>query len=538
MSANKFLIQQYKELNNHPLYNIVAVPKEDNIKEWCGNVFFDKNSAYPGLIVHFFLTFDNEYPNSSPNLSLATTLNHTHVFGQSCCFSLLPDFKSYFESINLAKSAYWNPSRTVRSFLEGFYQFLTVDVDRESHGKGEVTELNRTEAMRNSSSFTCSKCGHTFNKPNPSCPEITEQEALKYDEEKLGKGEVLSEIEQAIADLNCSISGKSIKETIIGFGVKVENGRNGMTITTDLFPISYDSFYKDNVRLSSGGAEITHWIPFVVNEENWVKAREVACESMSLIKTGKKSSFEISFVLDVIGELWKTKAVEMMKGEEHASEKVLVGFCAFHHLLLAFCKSYPKLVEIATQKVRTFIKSPNDRNKSSCPDFGRFLPLFLISDILWEDETHAGRVCVSELFTRNAMWILKQHPELSSPSKDLERITKSWEPSQVGLKLTCFQIRYILEVGRPPSESDIYKNFERLNSLAGRPTVQMTQKFQQTVKGVQKIVDYPTWFQAMGLGKPPDSAILKMLQDAMNNSEIQGYHGGKSYSSRGRGRGR
>jgi hypothetical protein len=46
-------------------------------------------------------------------------------------------------------------------------------------------------------------------------------------------------------------------------------------------------------------------------------------------------------VLDLIGELWKTKAVEMMKGEEHASEKVLVGFCAFHHLLLAFTKTYP-----------------------------------------------------------------------------------------------------------------------------------------------------------------------------------------------------
>ena len=30
----------------------------------------------------------------------------------------------------------------------------------------------------------------------------------------------------------------------------------------------------------------------------------------------------------------------------------------------------------------------------------------------------------------------------------------------------------------------------------------------------------------MGLGSPPESAILKMLQDGMRNSAIQGYHKG------------
>ena len=57
--------------------------------------------------------------------------------------------------------------------------------------------------------------------------------------------------------------------------------------------------------------------------------------------TGKTNEFKNEQVLEVIGELWKTKAVEMMKGEEHASEKVLFGFCAFHHLLLAFASTIP-----------------------------------------------------------------------------------------------------------------------------------------------------------------------------------------------------
>jgi len=257
--------------------------------------------------------------------------------------------------------------------------------------------------------------------------------------------------------------------------------------------------------------------------------------------TKSKTGFKPEMVFDVIGELWKTKAVEMMKGAEHASEKVLIGFCAFHHLLLAFTRTYPTLIKIATNRINSFITSPNNRNKAAVPDFGRFLPLFLISDILWEDEKHAGRTCVSELFTRNAMWILKQHPDLSDSSQDKGRVQKSWDPSQVGLKLTCFQIRYILEVGRPSNETDITKNWERLNLLFGRPTAQMIQNFQQTVKKVQAIGDYKNWFQAMGLGNPPDNAILGMLQDGMKQSEQQGYHGGKGNSGnsgRGRGRGR
>jgi hypothetical protein len=44
----------------------------------------------------------------------------------------------------------------------------------------------------------------------------------------------------------------------------------------------------------------------------------------------------------------------------------------------------------------------------------------------------------------------------------------------------------------------------------------------------------------MGLGAPPLSAILQMLQDGMKNSEEQGYHkgGGRGGSGGGRGRGR
>jgi len=327
----------------------------------------------------------------------------------------------------------------------------------------------------------------------------------------------------------------------MGFGVAVSSGgKGGITITTDMYPISYESFYVDKTKISAGGVPITHYIPFALNQEHWkLKGFEVAKESISLIVTGVKDRFKPYMVIDTIGELWKTKAVEMMKGEEHASEKILIGFCAFHHLLLAFALEIPEIRDIATKKVKEFISSPNARNKNACPDFGKFLPLFLISDIPWENDQHAGRFCVSELFTRNAMWILKQHQGLENPKIDDNRVKKSWAPSEVGLKLTCFQIRYLLEVGRPlPGGSESLEDgWKRLNSLLGRPNAKMTSDFQATVKRVQAIPDYVTWFEAMGLGKPPESVICEMLQDAMQNSSDQGYHGGRGGGRGGRGRG-
>jgi len=275
VSALKALGNQYKELQDHPLNGITAQPANDsNIKIWCGNVFFPKTSPFgEELIVHFTLTFDDMYPSSSPLLALGTDINHTHVFFPRCCFSLLPDFRSYFESTKVHSSAYWNPTRTVRSFLEAFYNFLVFDVDRESHGKGNLTELNISSAIKSAKELKCPTCGHTYTKPIPVKPNITEDEANKYNDDKMGKGEVLTEIDQAAADLNCSVSGRKITDTIMGFGVAVSTSGKGLSITTDMYPISYESFYVDKTKISAGGQPITHFIPFVLNQEHWKSKR-------------------------------------------------------------------------------------------------------------------------------------------------------------------------------------------------------------------------------------------------------------------------
>eukprot|EP01117_Protostelium_nocturnum_P020430 TRINITY_DN9185_c0_g1_i1.p1 TRINITY_DN9185_c0_g1~~TRINITY_DN9185_c0_g1_i1.p1 ORF type:complete len:524 (-),score=154.75 TRINITY_DN9185_c0_g1_i1:25-1596(-) len=522
MAAVKVLAKQLKELNDHPLFGISALPcDESDMTKWCGSLWFPEDSPYAGCHAHFCLDFPADYPSSSPNLQFKTDVNHTHVFGQSCCFSLLPDFRGYFEATNAPKSAYWNSARTVRNFLESFYQFLVFDVDRESHGKGEITSSMVNTVKATNLAFQCQKCGHSAAKHFPERPKVTQAESDSYQDSEVIKGEITPQ-QQAKMDLCCSVTRATIDNAVIGFGVKVEKLKFGTSITTDLYPLSYDAFHKDKIRLSAGGLAITHWLPFAVNEEHWAKALPLAKEAFAQISGA--NGFNVGQVLDVIGELWKNKAVEMMKGEEHASEKILLGFCAFHHILLHAAKSFPELEVEATKRVKNFISSPQNRNKKACPDFGRFLPVFLISQVLWEDNTHAGRVCVTELFARNAKWIIDKFKEMGDAKVSKNRAQISWEPSQVGLKLTCFQIRYILEVGRPFKTPQLDVNRKMLDDLYGRPTPKMVESFQQTTKKVQAIANYSEWFGAMGLGVPPPEVITQMLQDAVVASSKAGYH--------------
>jgi hypothetical protein len=77
---------------------------------------------------------------------------------------------------------------------------------------------------------------------------------------------------------------------------------------------------------------------------------------------------------------------------------------------------------MATERVAAFVTNPETRLKVFCPDFGRFLPLLLLSDTKWlpSAEAAAGSAaavgaidaCIQESFTRNALWIVKSNNDL------------------------------------------------------------------------------------------------------------------------------
>ena len=67
-------------------------------------------------------------------------------------------------------------------------------------------------------------------------------------------------------------------------------------------------------------------------------------------------------IFQLLSTLMNTMVVELMKEvsgdrvvERHASERALEGYCARHHLLLAFAKRYPSIEAMVNKQVDEFI---------------------------------------------------------------------------------------------------------------------------------------------------------------------------------------
>ena len=93
----KFLGRQLRELHTAPLPNVVAGPVDDDLTRWHGTITFPSDHPhYPALPLHFTMTFTTSYPSVGQELKLLNTIVHSHIYGDSICFSLLPDFRSFF----------------------------------------------------------------------------------------------------------------------------------------------------------------------------------------------------------------------------------------------------------------------------------------------------------------------------------------------------------------------------------------------------------------------------------------------------------
>jgi hypothetical protein len=400
-------------------------------------------------------------------------------------------------------------------------------------------------------------------------------------------------------DFRCSMSGVAFdhsESVIIGFGVNVKyRGQDGSieSITTDLSPISMEIFVKGRIRKSALGAPMTHYFPFAINEEHWERAKRVLTGSVNAILGSAPEAStlptEQDKLLFVVGELWKSMAVLMMKAEAHASEKILKGFCSFHHLLLLAAgerdpvldqspllkpsisssvnpdtlqhewntvvnKKRPTtkmaagaekdecgspLLRIVNHKVRGFATNPRMRHKSQCPDFGRFLPMILLSNVTWND---VKMPFLMELLTRNAKWIYESSRSLgtvrSSEARVLSgRAEQSWEPSATGLKLTAFQVRFCLSVAqwaRSALPADVVRAYEKggkphlmvrtmYNALGGRPTANMLRLFQAETKRIEAMRGFDAFFREMAMPRS-EMEIQAMLCDAMRASAQCKYH--------------
>merc|ERR1712232_1358895 len=203
----------------------------------------------------------------------------------------------------------------------------------------------------------------------------------------------------------------------------------------------------------------------------------------------------------------------------HASERALLGFCSFHHMLLALWARYPIIGRVASDKLRRFIRG--ERSKAAVPNLGNLLVYVAVSDdISWDDVAAA---VMDEVHVRNVLWNVRDTPKLAWDISDEERNLLTFRARRTSYRLLMFQAYFLQKVARPSQES-LADTLARYNRQFGQPTQQQKEALVAATRKILQVDSWRSFYTRMGLAVPSPHHLARTLRDAMVLSAQYGYH--------------
>lgn len=336
--------------------------------------------------------------------------------------------------------------------------------------------------------------------------------------------------------LRCFYLKTSAEEDVLGFGVNVEYHSDGnlKSLRAELDPLSARAFYKHQLRRSIWGDRFTHFLPLALSAEHCSKALPELERALAALACGpdaRTRTFEPWMALAAIPQLMNTFVVALMRSpskdercnvvSRHASERALLGYCSFHHMLLALCQRHPSIAKVATEKVKAFVQG--QRDKSKVPDLGQLVVYMTLAEgSTWQQVMSA---IMDEAQVRGVLWVLRSCPWLGHRGVSDEELRSSTLKHRLtSCKLLMFQAHFLRSIARPGGEPP-QRSLVRYNRQFGQPTD--LQK-EELVLATRQILQVSTWsqvFRALGLSVPAPDSLARSLRDAMVRSAALGYHG-------------
>jgi len=220
----------------------------------------------------------------------------------------------------------------------------------------------------------------------------------------------------------------------------------------------------------------------------------------------------------------------------HASERALLGYCSFHHLLLAFCERFPPMRVQANQMAAKAIAGQT--NKETIPDLGVMLALLTVTEQSWSSSSLAWAL-LGESLDRNVRWVLPKMPVLKSFERPLsplqaneickpEKLLAEWVAhTTTSRRVLMFQAYFLTQVGRPQGShpSTVLNHY---NKSLGRPTARMVERLRVACGEIAGVSDWPGFFARLGLPLPSQCQVATRLRNAVVNSATKGYHGSRT----------
>ncbi|CAE7252598.1 HERC1, partial [Symbiodinium sp. CCMP2592] len=393
-----------------------------------------------------------DFPARPPKFKFESKwINHQHLWGDRICHSLLSDdFLDFFRERRTHSTSLWNASCALsdEEGLGGMPRYLQIlreflgcdsDYDEEQHVKYDASSLEADVAAQRSFKPEWWEESSRL-EPEASATTQPEAEAAQSKEEVWG------------------IDFFSKEPTHVGdadrhpcFDV-AENPGRVPSLSTSMACLSPQSF-EMGAKTTDFGTPIKVILPYPVSTEAWSSVgRSLAASGLAALAPLAEGMYQLKLnscrsgdsatrfegILNIIGEVWKTTCIGIVKDSNYESERAVMCFVTLHFLLLCLAQDHPQLREHTAATVREFLEridaAPSENLKTAVPDLGRFLVRFLLTESELSLRDHLAPI-VRELFRRNVRWVHPDHWADGDASEDEkeEQVDAAFEASQFGM---------------------------------------------------------------------------------------------------------
>merc|ERR1719283_75291 len=223
-------------------------------------------------------------------------------------------------------------------------------------------------------------------------------------------------------------------------------------------------------------------------------------------------------------ELAKRNYYDAMSGSKSISttmcEKVVIGYSAFHHLLLYLKSKNPKLItSFADCWIGLFLDKISD-GKFWCKDLGKLLIYTMISsEFKWED---IARHFLYESFTRNVKWMMAQekYAKYNCTQYLRPRRQETFNATTTSRRLIMFQVW--------SSRSNAIETLHSYNQRLGRPRHAVRHGIVCKTKEIMECNSWTKYFNELRVEIGGKKEIDQLLRFAVYNSRSKGYHSGSA----------
>jgi len=348
-------------------------------------------------------------------------------------------------------------------------------------------------------------------------------------------------------EISCFFTKNTWKSKInaLGIGLQVIGGNergHGSSVRTQMDIIS-ERAWRLNCRTGVWGENLTHFLPLVLNRShssrNEVKIEKylllIADALLPLSRSSgvqKKSVRLLECLVTMMNQIvvqftMESSESSKMRRDEYGAkisdismnfcEKVVMGYCALHHLLLwLLARHRQELTHFVDSKVMTFLKKGS--SKKLCPDLGKFLIYLMISRRA--EWPHVAARFIQEVFTRNVRWMVndKKYRKYDTTEERRGRSAATFRASQTSRRLVLFQVWFMKNCST--------ESLQSYNDRLGRPRLSFQNAVLQRTRAILACKDWGQYFDGLGVKRMNEKAMDQLLRFAVGNSVRNKYHGG------------